>query len=107
MSEFIEFKSYARFKRLLLARQAKSLARSNIARHLSMFGNLADAAFLIAHIKIRSPQTAATHFEKTECYLCTFAFLCFSLGFFLKGVLVGVGDGVPEGSGVGDGRTRG
>ena len=45
-------------------------------------------------------------FRKTGCYLCTF-FLCFSLAFFLKGVLVGVGDGVPKNSGVGDGRTRG
>ena len=39
--------------------------------------------------------------------LVHFLLLCFSLAFFLKGVLVGVGDGVPENSGVGDGRTRG
>jgi hypothetical protein len=42
----------------------------------------------------------------SERYSCIF-FLCFSLFFFFTGVLVGVGDGVPEGSGVGDGRTRG
>ena len=43
--------------------------------------------------------------EKATGYLCTLFFLCFCLA--LKGVLVGVGDGVPEGAGVGDGRTRG
>jgi hypothetical protein len=57
--------------------------------------------------KAAARKTAATHFRKTGRYLCTFAFLCFSLAFFLKGVLVGVGDGVPENSGVGDGLTRG
>jgi hypothetical protein len=57
-------------------------------------------------MQIRSPRTATTQLPKTGRYLCTFFFF-FSLGFFLKGVLVGVGDGVPEGSGVGDGRTRG
>src|SRR5678815_510075 len=36
MSEFIKVKSYARFRRLLLTRQAKSLASSYIARHLAM-----------------------------------------------------------------------
>ena len=52
---------------------------------------------------------AATHFRNIGRYLCTFCFLCFSFAFFLKGVLVGVGDGVLEdvGVGVGDGRTRG
>ena len=59
------------------------------------------------HIKIRSLKTEATHFRKAGRYLWILCFLCFSLGFFLKGVLVGVGDGVPEGTGVGDGRTRG
>jgi len=49
----------------------------------------------------------ARHFRKPQDYLWTFCFLCFSFVFFLKGVLVGVGDGVPEGTGVGDGRTRG
>ena len=32
--------------------------------------------------------------------------MCFSLFFFFAGVFVGVGDGVPVISGVGDGRTR-
>jgi hypothetical protein len=86
-------KSYARFKRLLPERQGKSFARSHIARHLAML------ATWQMRVSLRS--------RKTGRYLCTFAFLCFSLGFFLKGVLVGVGDGVPEGAGVGDGRTRG
>src|SRR6478609_5359989 len=36
MSEFIKVKSYVRFKRLLPARQGKSFARSNAARHLAM-----------------------------------------------------------------------
>ena len=52
-------------------------------------------------------QPAATQFRRTGDYLCIFFVLCFSLGFFFNGVLVGVGEGVPEGSGVGDGRTRG
>jgi hypothetical protein len=51
--------------------------------------------------------TAATQFRRAGHYLCIFFVLCFSLGFFFTGVLVGVGEGVPEGSGVGDGRTRG
>jgi hypothetical protein len=58
------------------------------------------------HVCKSAAPNGAIHFRKTGCYLCTF-FLCFSLAFFLKGVLVGVGDGVPENSGVGDGRTRG
>jgi hypothetical protein len=99
-------KSYVRFKRLLPARQAKSLSRSHIARHLAMFATWQMRVSLRTHPNPQ-PQTAATRSRKTGRYLCTFPFLCFSLAFFLKGVLVGVGDGVPEGSGVGDGRTRG
>ena len=57
--------------------------------------------------QIRSSQPAASQFPGTGPYLCILFFLCFSLGFFFNGVLVGVGEGVPEGSGVGDGRTRG
>src|ERR1700760_2442158 len=106
MREFIKVKSYARFKRPLPAPQAKSFARSHIARHLAMLATW-QVRVSLSHIQIRSQQTAATRSRKTGPYLCTFPFLCFSLGFFLKGVLVGVGDGVPEGSGVGDGRTRG
>src|SRR6266496_3696565 len=74
---------------------------------LSNVGNLADARSYVARIQNRSPQRAATRFRKTGCYLCTFFFLCFSLPFFFTGVLDGVGDGVPENSGVGVGRTRG
>jgi hypothetical protein len=106
MSEFIELKSYARFKRLLMARQAKSFARSYIARHLAM---LATCQMRVSRCTHPNPQFAngGDALRKTARYLCTFFFLCFSLGFFLKGVLDGVGDGVPENSGVGDGRTRG
>ena len=74
---------------------------------LSNVGNLANARFYLHTSKSAARKTAATHFWKTGRYLCTFCFLCFSLAFFLKGVLIGVGDGVPENSGVGDGRTRG
>jgi hypothetical protein len=89
------------------ARQSKIFARSYIARHLAMLATWQMRVSSLRTSQISSPQTAAMHFRKTGRYLCTFFFLCFSLGFFLKGVLVGVGDGVPEGSGVGDGRTRG
>ena len=61
---------------------------------------------------LQASKTAArkgrpTRFRKTGCYLCSFFFLCFSLPFFFTGVLDGVGDGVPDSSGVGVGRTRG
>jgi hypothetical protein len=104
MSEFIKVKSYARFKRLLPERQGKSFARSHIARHLAMLATWQMRVSLCTHPNPQ-PANGDDALPETGRYLCTFAFLC--LGFFLKGVLVGVGDGVPEGSGVGDGRTRG
>jgi hypothetical protein len=56
-----------------------------------------------------NPQHGGGVLPGIEPYLRTFSFffLCFSLDFFLRGVLVGVGDGVPEISGFGVGRTRG
>ena len=107
MSEFIKVKSYARFKRLLPTRQAKSLASSYMVWHLAMLATCQMRRSHVARIQIRNPQRAATHFRKTGRYLCTFFFLCFSLPFFLTGVVDGVGDGVPENFGVGVGRTRG
>jgi hypothetical protein len=89
---------------LLLVRQAKSFARSNGARDLATLGDLVDAQFCPS--KINSPRTAADTPTENRRYLCTFFFF-FSFVFFWKGVLVGVGDGVPVISGVGDGRTRG
>jgi hypothetical protein len=53
MSEFIKVKSYARFRRLLPTRQAKSFARSYIARHLEM----------LATFRMRVP---TLHASKTE-----------------------------------------
>ena len=106
MSEFIKVKSYARFKRLLPTRQAKSFVRSYAVRHLAMLATWQMRVSRCTHPNPQ-PTNGGDALRKTGRYLRTFFFLCFSLGFFLKGVLVGVGDGVPENSGVGDGRTRG
>ena len=73
---------------------------------LSNVGNLARARFSL-HAPNPQPANGGDALLENRSYLCTFCFLCFSLAFFLKGVLVGVGDGVPVNSGVGDGRTRG
>ena len=83
-----------------MAGQAKSsldLSSSALSNGRSTF---------LGDVQLRRPNTGDPLPEEVR-YLCTFFFLCFSLPFFSKGVLVGVGDGVPENSGVGDGLTRG
>jgi hypothetical protein len=90
-----------------MARQAKSFARSHIARHLAMLATWQIYGSRCTHSESAAANGGDELSGKTGPYLCTFFFLCFSLAFFLNGVLDGVGDGVPENSGVGDGRTRG
>jgi hypothetical protein len=57
-------------------------------------------------LQVHLRQIRSDILQENGRYLWIF-FLCFSFGFFWKGVLVGVGEGLPEGTGVGEGRTRG
>ena len=89
---------------IVLNRLASGPVQSYTERHLAMLASWQMRVSTRTHPNSQ-PQTAATRFQRTGRYLCIFFFL--SLCFFFAGVLVGVGEGVPEGSGVGDGRTRG
>jgi hypothetical protein len=76
-------KSYARFKRLLPARQAKSLSRSHIARHLAMF---ATWQMRVSICTRPNPQPADGGDALTEnrTLLVHFRLLVFFFGLFLE-----------------------
>src|SRR6476660_5208132 len=83
MSEFIKAKSYVRFKRLLPARQGKSFARSNAARHLAMLATGQMRVSLCTHPNPQ-PANGSDALLENRTLLVYFLLFVFLFGLFLE-----------------------
>jgi len=76
-------KSYARFKRLLPTQQAKSFARSYIARHLAMLATC-QMHFLTLHASKTEAHECGNALPENRTLLVHFILLVFLFALFLE-----------------------